>query len=364
MRRYVSRIRLVMVSCCAVLGAAAMPLGGLPSAIAAAVIAWGLVIYLLDREDRRPRLIVLAADTAVMTALCLTQGLTVPATQTLHGNTWVLVVISMVMTAHQLLYPPAPALLAAALLALADLAGAAIDRPDGWTYALPNGCWLLVQAGLAQALHRFVLRRSRAADAAAATAEQDRRRYEVARAQQWAEREYLATLHDTACATLLMVSLRGHSIDPAVLRAQAAKDLQRLAAQTETIATAETDVAGELRAEIVDFDLSVLTEFGDELGSAWRPAVTALRGSVGEALRNVERHTNVSRATVTATRVGNRLLITVSDEGAGFDPERVPDHCQGLEHSIIQRMASVGGRAVIDSRPGNGTRIRLEWPRV
>ncbi|MFI2435640.1 sensor histidine kinase [Streptomyces sp. NPDC018693] len=362
-RRYAGRIRLVVVVLCAVLGAVAMPLGPLPAAVALGVIGWSVVEYRLARTGRRPGL-VLTADTAVMTALCLGQGLTVPAAQTLHGNTWVLVMISMVMTAHQLMYPPVPALSVAVLLAAADLAGAALDRPEGWTYALPNASWLLVQAALAQALHRFVLRRSRSADAAAAAAAKERRGYEVARAQQRAEREFLATLHDTACATLLMVSLHGRDLDPGVLRGQAAKDLRTLTAATLHSTTGEADVADALRAETVGRPLSVRTEFDPGLGAMWRPAVMALCGSVGEALRNVERHAGVDRATVTASRVGERVLVTVSDEGAGFDPARVPEHCRGLEGSIMERMASVGGGATVDSRPGEGTRIRLEWPLV
>ncbi|MFJ1730839.1 sensor histidine kinase [Streptomyces sp. NPDC088254] len=362
-RRYASRIRLVAVSLCAVLGAAAMPVGPLPATVALGVLVWSLVEYRLSHSGRGSGLL-LAADTAVMAALCLSQGLTVPAEQTQHGNTWVLVTVSMVMTAHQLTYPPVPALSVAVLLAAADLAGAALDRPEGWTYALPNASWLLVQAALAQALHRLVLRRARSADAAGAAAARERRRYEVARAQQAAEREYLATLHDTACATLLMVSLRGQIIDPAVLRAQAAEDLRRLAAATENSITGETDVADALRAEAAGRPLTVRTDFSGELGTAWHPAVVALQGSLGEALRNVERHAGVDRATVTASREGDRVLVTVSDEGVGFDPDGVPEHCRGVERSIVERMAAVGGTATVDSRPGAGTRIRLEWPRV
>lgn len=361
--RYTHRIRATVVGLCALLSVPAMPVDrmGTAALIGGFVLGWSILYYWLDTSATGSRR-VLAADLVVLTGICLTQGLTVPGTQELHGNTWVLVAVSIVAVAYQLVYPAKLAFGLALYLAVVDLAGAVLDRPDGWTYALPNAGWLLVQAALSQGLYRLVRNRSREADAASAAMARARRRHEVAQAQRAAEREYLATLHDTACATLLMAAVRGQSIDPGVLRVQAAKDLRRLAA--ERVLSGETDVAAELRAEIDDHALCVTVHFDGPLGEAWHPAVVALRGSVGEALRNVARHAGVHRATVSARRRGEMVTVLVSDTGVGFDPSRVPAHCQGLARSVIERMASVGGRATVESEPGKGTDVRLEWPRV
>ncbi|MFJ5222053.1 sensor histidine kinase [Streptomyces sp. NPDC088400] len=361
--RYAYRIRLVVVCSCAVLAVPAMPVDSMAatSAVSAVVLVWSALHYRLGMAGIRPRLI-LATDLAVLIGLCLTQTLTIPDTQTMYGSTWLLVVVSIVAVGYQLMYPPALAVALALLLAVADLAGVVLDRPDGWDYALPNVSWLLVQTALSQGMYQLVLRASRTADAVGAETAAARRRHEVAQAQRSAEREHLATLHDTACATLLMVSAHGRSIHPHILRTQAGKDLRRLA--SERVTSGETDVAQELRAEIGDHLLSVRAEFDGSLGLMWRPAAVAIRGSLGEALRNVARHAGVDSATVTARREGDTITVTISDGGVGFDTAQVPPHCRGLARSVVERMAAVGGRATIDSGLRRGTAVRLEWPHV
>ncbi|MFE3740394.1 sensor histidine kinase [Streptomyces sp. NPDC059134] len=396
--RYAHRIRVVVVCSGALLAVPAMPVGGMPaaSAVSAVVIFWSVLHYRLARGGRHPRR-TLVADLGVLTALCLTQALTIPASQTRYGSTWVLVVVSIVAVGYQLTHPARLALPLAGLLAAVDLAGAVLDRPHGWTYALPNVGWLFVQTLLCQGMYRLVLRGSRAADAAGARAAEARRRHDVAQAQRSAEREHLATLHDTACATLLMVSAHGASLTPDVVRTQAAKDLRRLAAERaptalasgapgapgasgdlpyeagatyeayEAYATGPADLTRELLTEIEGHPLSVHTAFDrtpGSLGPVPRPAAVALRGALGEALRNVDRHAGVGAATVTATRDGDTVTVVVRDEGTGFDRARVPAHRRGLARSIVERMESAGGRATIISRPGEGTTVRLEWARV
>jgi signal transduction histidine kinase len=55
--------------------------------------------------------------------------------------------------------------------------------------------------------------------------------------------------------------------------------------------------------------------------------------------------------------------VTVRDLGRGFDPAAVPAGRLGLTRSVRERMAQVDGRAVVESEPGRGTVVRLEWPR-
>jgi signal transduction histidine kinase len=53
--------------------------------------------------------------------------------------------------------------------------------------------------------------------------------------------------------------------------------------------------------------------------------------------------------------------VVVKDNGRGFRMSRVPKNRLGVRVSIIERLENVGGRAFIDSRPGAGTSIILEW---
>jgi signal transduction histidine kinase len=82
-----------------------------------------------------------------------------------------------------------------------------------------------------------------------------------------------------------------------------------------------------------------------------------------EALQNALRHAGASRIAVSLGHADGRLLLEVSDDGAGFDPEdpALRSRRLGLT-SMEERAARVGGRLEIRSRPGAGTSVRLEVP--
>ncbi|QNO37062.1 histidine kinase [Protaetiibacter sp. SSC-01] len=56
------------------------------------------------------------------------------------------------------------------------------------------------------------------------------------------------------------------------------------------------------------------------------------------------------------------LVIEVGDRGVGFDPDAVPTERLGVRVSILERVASVGGAAVIDTAFDEGTVVALHWP--
>ncbi len=102
-----------------------------------------------------------------------------------------------------------------------------------------------------------------------------------------------------------------------------------------------------------------------ELGSGATPlsgeASGALAGAVNEALTNVRKHAAVSRAVVRVARERDGVLVSVLDQGRGFDPERVPTGL-GIPESLVKRMRQVAGTARIDSSPGAGTYVELWAP--
>ena len=89
--------------------------------------------------------------------------------------------------------------------------------------------------------------------------------------------------------------------------------------------------------------------------------------SVRELLFNTVKHARVSRARVRMRQMdGAGLQITVSDEGAGFDPCQLKSAGEngggfGL-FSIRERIGLIGGRIEIDSAPGKGSRLALIVP--
>jgi two-component system CheB/CheR fusion protein len=81
-----------------------------------------------------------------------------------------------------------------------------------------------------------------------------------------------------------------------------------------------------------------------------------------EALRNVARHSGARRATVSLVLATNRILLSISDTGVGFDRE-VTKSKKGLGIiSMEERVRLVVGVLTIRSRPGDGTRVVVEVP--
>jgi signal transduction histidine kinase len=79
-----------------------------------------------------------------------------------------------------------------------------------------------------------------------------------------------------------------------------------------------------------------------------------------QALNNALKH--ASATSVTARLQGNnrRLVLEVSDNGCGFDPEAAKEKGgQGLV-SMQERAAQIGGTLTLSSVPGRGTTVRIE----
>jgi signal transduction histidine kinase len=93
------------------------------------------------------------------------------------------------------------------------------------------------------------------------------------------------------------------------------------------------------------------------------PVATALTEATLQAIVNSEQHAGQNAVTelhLKAHRDG--VKIVVKDNGRGFRLSRVAKNRLGIRISIIERVEMVGGRAFVDSRPGAGCNIILEWP--
>ena len=88
--------------------------------------------------------------------------------------------------------------------------------------------------------------------------------------------------------------------------------------------------------------------------------------SVREFLFNIVKHSGVDSARVLCKRNGDELLVRVEDEGSGFDVSRLEVAGEagagfGL-FSIRERASYLGGRLVVESTPGAGSRFSLYMP--
>lgn len=88
--------------------------------------------------------------------------------------------------------------------------------------------------------------------------------------------------------------------------------------------------------------------------------VTLFR-ALRELLINVARHAGTDVARVAFARAGDTLVVSVEDDGVGFDPQRVKDDGFGLL-SLRERLEALGGRLEFDATKQPGTRARLLLP--
>jgi signal transduction histidine kinase len=108
--------------------------------------------------------------------------------------------------------------------------------------------------------------------------------------------------------------------------------------------------------------------YQEVLGRERLPSVieTALFRVVQEALTNVRKHAETTHVHVALRRRGQAARLEVRDWGRGFQPSAVLASAGRSERvglaGMQERIAWLGGRCTVRSRPGAGTRIVAEVP--
>ena len=78
-----------------------------------------------------------------------------------------------------------------------------------------------------------------------------------------------------------------------------------------------------------------------------------------EALTNVVRHADATTATVRLSQTGDRMLLSVEDDGTGFDPDgRIDEDRHGLR-GMVERAELIGGHLDIRRPEAGGTVVEL-----
>ena len=184
-----------------------------------------------------------------------------------------------------------------------------------------------------------------------------------------AQHEANSFIHDHILSALIAVA--NGLPDRAALRDSARQALDSLSAGTTVASPVATrtllnDVAGRVGVMAGDIRTDVVLTREHEIPSEVAQAVTE---ATLEAVRNSLRHAGsddapvTRRVTLTSDACG--ISIEVSDNGCGFDPAVAGRGRHGVSGSIIARMQDVGGRATVDSVPGEGACVTLRWrPRL
>jgi len=219
-------------------------------------------------------------------------------------------------------------------------------------------------------------------------AERNLRRYlrEITRAQEEERKRIARELHDDTAQDLVIL-LR--QVDQLMLAAdnlspQNTELMEQLRKQTSKIMDGVHRFSQDLRPSVLD-DLGLLpalewlaADLTEHFGIAVEMKV---KGSVRrfspetelvvfriaqEALRNVWKHSGATKARVTLKFGGDKAVLTVEDEGKGFKmPERMDDLTVAGKLGLTgmrERAQLIGGKLSLQSEPGKGTTVTLEFP--
>jgi two-component system, NarL family, sensor kinase len=187
-------------------------------------------------------------------------------------------------------------------------------------------------------------------------------------------------LHDGVIQDLAGVGYMLSSLEPQLAAQPGATDRRVGEALTRAAMVVQNDVRA-LRQTMVDLYPPDLTQAGlaSALNDLVRPlreagvrcevrvadtaplaelSIQVLYRAARELLRNVARHAHATEVGVTLEVQGHRGVLTVSDDGVGFDPANAPAGHLGLR-LMAEAVGDAGGELVTTTAAGAGTTVRV-----
>jgi signal transduction histidine kinase len=194
-------------------------------------------------------------------------------------------------------------------------------------------------------------------------------------------------LHDVIAQTLTGINVR-----LAALKKEGTSNtrgLERSIARTQRLVQESVDIvhrfARKLRPTVLD-DLGLIpalhafmknfrAETGIQVSLSAFTAVERLDGDkrtvlyrvAQEALTNVARHAQASRAEVKLQKLDGAVCMTITDDGKGFRTEGVGHTKKGKRLGLLgmkERLEIVGGNFTVASAPGKGTTVLAQIPLI
>lgn len=190
-------------------------------------------------------------------------------------------------------------------------------------------------------------------------------------------REVAEHLHDGPLQTLLAARLeldeaRERNPDPALDMVYAALQetatgLRSTVTQLHPQVLAQLGLTAGVRELLRQFqsrydDIDVVAEL-EEVDKPQSQSL--LYRAARELLTNIGKHADATTVRVGLLRRGDRVVLSIADDGSGFDPAIVGKSLSeghiGLG-SLVARFDAMGGSLRIDSAPGSGTRVTATSP--
>jgi signal transduction histidine kinase len=201
----------------------------------------------------------------------------------------------------------------------------------------------------------------------------------VVEAQELERRRLARELHDETgqALTSILLGLKGleERIGDETSRAAAEElrelvvstlqDVRRLAVELRPTALDDFGLVAALERLAGSFSeqTGISVDFQTALADERLPAEveTALYRIVQESLTNVVKHARARRVSILLARREGAVKAVVEDDGRGFDPAELAGDGFGLV-GMRERLALLGGRLEVESRPDAGTTIAAEVP--
>ncbi|MGW3337822.1 sensor histidine kinase [Streptomyces sp. NPDC001009] len=177
--------------------------------------------------------------------------------------------------------------------------------------------------------------------------------------------------------------LLGHTLSVIVVKSEAARrlagrDLDAALAQIGDIESVGRQALTEIREAVTGYrEGSLSTELTRarsalaaasvepvvrQSGAPLAPQTEALLGwVVREAVTNVVRHSRAARCEITVESAGERVRLTVTDDGSGVPAEGMGSGGTGLR-GLTERLAAAGGSLTAGPAPQGGFTVTAELP--
>lgn len=167
----------------------------------------------------------------------------------------------------------------------------------------------------------------------------------------------------------------------AVLRTVRAGEPAQMQREQAVIALAALDGSADARPPVIDPQtaqlrlretvvahgdhIAVAVDVDDEADDYPVDVIDTLVDASGEAVLNSLQHAGEEASQVVVGRLSREgIRLRVVDDGIGFNPDRILPDRMGIAMGIRGRMARLpGGSARIESDPGAGAMVSLEWRR-
>jgi signal transduction histidine kinase len=144
------------------------------------------------------------------------------------------------------------------------------------------------------------------------------------------------------------------------------RDVRKISSGLAVPGLTELSLADTVRRAVSDFERlskqTVATEIDDSLDKAPLSVKITVYRLLQESLTNCWRHARGGEPRVQVQKSNGEVLVTITDHGAGFDPQAAAIGGRLGLTFMRERVRLLGGIFEIDSAPGRGTVIRARLP--